>query len=433
VPARRKFLKSETTEAAHVDHEVRLHALASTGTRFVFRKDGRSVFDIPGTGDRRVRIADLAGRELLGQLRELQSIERRGVSLGGYLLPPSGARASRRGQHVILNGRPIDDVVVSRALAEGFRGALPAGRHPVAWLWIEMEPELVDVNVHPAKREVRFHRPADLRSLIVDAVEQTLKSARPASVPRPARAPAAPPVTSPEPASAAGGDLGSGPMATGGASAKTWRAEIQQELAEADEAPLAGKPAFRVIGALTGRYVLLEASDGLVLLDPRAARERILYELFLANAGKGAVETQGLLVPVLVELDARDADVVLRNAENFREAGMEVESFGGTTLQLLGVPGMLAGDDAKSLLLELVDALVETEGEAKGKALTFERFAARLARVGGRGERCSSEAAAPLLDELFACDLPYCTHDGRPTLVQIADQELDRKFGKART
>ncbi|NNM28265.1 MAG: hypothetical protein HKO57_01990, partial [Akkermansiaceae bacterium] len=211
--------------------------------------------------------------------------------------------------------------------------------------------------------------------------------------------------------------------------ARGWQATTQEDLPE--EAPAAASPpSLRVIGALTGRYLLLEASDGLVLLDPRAARERILYERFLGNVEEGRIESQGLLVPVLVELDARDADVVVRNAENFREAGMEVESFGGVTMQLRGLPAMLSGADAKALLLDLVDALVHTEGGARGKALTFEKFAAGLARVGAKGEPCRTEGARPLLDELFACDLPYCTPDGHPTIVQLSDSELARKFGK---
>ena len=423
VPARRKFLKSESTEAAHVDHQVRLHALASPETRFVFRKDGRTLLDVPGTPDRRVRIGDLFGRELLAKLREIPLVERPGHAMSGYILPASEARASRRSQYVMLNGRPIDDAVVWRALAEAFRGALPAGRHPVGWLWLEMDPLLVDVNVHPAKREVRFHRPAELRALVMEAVEMALRSQRPESrdeiqtepkemaVPLESTAESAPVAVEAPP------------------KPRTWQTETQEELPE-EVVTEPSRPALRIIGALTGRYVVLEASDGLVLLDPRAARERILYERFLQNADAGTVESQGLLVPVLVELDARDADVVVRNAENFREAGMEVESFGGVTMQLRGVPGMLSGADAKALLLDLVDALVDSEGGTRGKALTFEKFAARLARVGGKGEPCRSEAAGSLLDQLFACDLPYCTPDGRPTLVQLSDQELARKFGR---
>ncbi len=429
IPARRKFLRSETTEAAHIDHQVRLHALASPGARMVHRKDGRTALDVAATSDRRVRIADLFGRELLPKLREIARVEHSGMAASGYLLPVEEARKSRRGQYLFLNGRPVEDRVVWRALEEGFRGALPAGRHPVAWLWLELDPFLVDVNVHPAKREVRFHRPAELRGLILEAVEGALRGKSKAASPKV------------EGHRYAGGSASPGPELTGDKSwssegtvggetvapPRRWQAEAQPELEEA-EAPAA--PVFRVVGVLEGRYVVLEASDGLVLMEGEAARERILYERFLAGAAQGAPESQGLLVPVLLELEARDADVVLRNAENFREAGMEVESFGGITVQLRSLPALLSDTDPKALLLDLVDEMVASTESRAGRTLTFEKFAGELAKVGARGERCRADSAPGLLDALFACDLPYCTPDGRPTLVQYSSAELARKFGR---
>ena len=137
-----------------------------------------------------------------------------------------------------------------------------------------------------------------------------------------------------------------------------------------------------------------------------------------------------MLVPLLLELEPRDADVVLRNAENFRESGMEVEPFGGVTLQLRSVPVLLSSADPRSLLLDLVDELVHSAEGRSGRVLTFEKFAGELARVGARGERCRAESAQGLLDQLFACDLPYCTPGGRPTLIEFSSSELRRKFGR---
>ena len=301
-------------------------------------------FDVAASSDdRRVRIGDLFGRDLLEKLRAVERVERPGMAASGYLLPVEEARKSRRGQYLFLNGRPVEDRVVWRALEEGFRGALPAGRHPVAWMWIEMDPLLVDVNVHPAKREVRFHRPAELRALVLEAVERAL---RPRSRPRAQPGRADSPVReegggtrTDEGARSAHGRselleaeaIGSGPTREGREVVETsatpvaraWRAEVQTEITASAGAGVepAVAPAFRVIGVLGGRYVVLEASDGLVVLEGEAARERILYESFLAGAERGAAESQGLLVPVLLELEARDADVVLRNSENFSGSG----------------------------------------------------------------------------------------------------------------
>ncbi|HAT20977.1 MAG TPA: DNA mismatch repair endonuclease MutL [Verrucomicrobiales bacterium] len=467
LPARRKFLRREATEAAHIDYQVRLHALSCPGTRVTYRKEGRVAFDVAATSDRRVRIGDLTGRQNLGKLWEVPHLEHPGMAVSGYLLPPAEARKSRRGQYLFLNGRPVEDQVVWRALAEAYRGALVSGRHPGAWLWLEVDPLLVDVNVHPSKREVRFHRSAELRALILEAVEGTVRGGGKGfsgSLGRGGKQDL--PIQNQESEVAgenssiaessfgsqqreekadAGEQVGEGDPAVSGveysgvmaslrdersfpSEPQTWRVEVQEELTREEEG--SEVPPFRVLGVLEGRYLLLEASDGLVLLEGEAARERILFENFLEGAKQGTAESQGLLVPLLLELEPRDADVVLRNAENFRESGMEVEPFGGVTVQLRSVPVLLSSADPRSLLLDLVDELVHSAEGRSGRVLTFEKFAGELARVGARGERCRVESAQGLLDQLFACELPYCTPGGRPTLVQFSSSELRRKFGR---
>ena len=175
---------------------------------------------------------------------------------------------------------------------------------------------------------------------------------------------------------------------------------------------------------------MLEGDEGVVLLDPAAARERIVYEDLLAATMKGGVSSQGLLVPELLELDAVDADMVMRHAECFCDAGIQVDSFGGSTIQVSSMPAFLEVRDVRGFLLDLVDELAETTGGRKGKALAFETFAAGVAKRLGRLEPCVIGHAEAILTSMFACDLPYCTPDGRPTLVHISLNELDRKFGK---
>ena len=376
------------------------------------------------------------------------------MAVSGYLLPPDEARKSRRGQYLFLNGRPVEDQVVWRALAEAHRGSLVEGRHPGAWLWLEIDPLLVDVNVHPSKREVRFHRPAELRALVLEAVEDMLRREGAGSSGLPGKAGSG---GAPVQDGTSGGDgedrleegvetraretgsqvpaiepVGTGALLRDERSApfepQTWSAEVQEELPRVEEE--SGAPSFRVVGILEDRYLLLEASDGLVLLEGEAARERILYESFMEGAKNGTMDSQGLLVPLLLELEPRDADVVSRNAENFRESGMEVEPFGGVTIQLRSVPVLLKAADPRSLLLDLVDELLHSAEGGSGRVMAFEKFAGRLARVGARGERCRVESAHGLLDQLFACDQPYCTPGGSPTLVQLSSSELRRKFGK---
>ena len=455
IPARRKFLRSESTEAAHVDYQVRLHALSSPGTRFIYRKDGKVSFDVPATDDRRVRIADLGSRQNLANLREVCRLEYPGMAVSGYLGSPDAARKSRRGQYLFLNGRPVEDQVVWRALAEACRGSLPGDRHPAAWLWLEMDPLLVDVNVHPSKREVRFHRPGDLRALLLEAIGDAVN--RKASC-GPGAAPLSGAVSSVVKESVVEGEISEfayprgvntesvagendeqlhpdrGAIRvresdSGSSGPRTWTAEVQPELVAASHGS-EGLP-FHVMGVLHGSYFILEGSDGLALLEGEAARERILFETILAVMEKGEAESQGLLVPLLIDLESRDLDVVLRNVDNFRLAGMELESFGAGTVQLRCVPSALSKEEPRALLLDIVDELVHSAEGKSSRELAAEKFAAKLARAGAKRGRCSENEGKALLRQLFECDQPYITPGGRPILVEFALSELERKFGRS--
>lgn len=454
IPARRKFLRAETTESAHVEHQVRLHALAAPEVRFTLIKDARTVFDLAGTHDWRVRISGLAGNEAANQLIEVSKRAGRNMTVRGYLLPAEYSRKGRRQQFVFLNGRPIEDPAISRALRDGFRGAIMDGENPAAWLWIEMDPELVDVNVHPAKREVRFHRPHEVRNLVAEAVEAALAPSVP-KAPEPTRNlptvslfPEVPAIEVEELSvdTEESHTMNRGVESSVESAVKLTvevsspsvtqphfphQQEQQQEMEDGSGKELVSRPEFRLIGPLHDRYIVLQGDEGVVLLDPIAARERVVYEDLLKGGDDGGrVSSQGLLVPELLELEALDADLVLRHADHFADAGMIVESFGGGTIKVSSLPSFLELADIHSFLLELVDELNETVGTRRGKAMAYESFAASLARRIGRHEPCRIDHADLLLEAMFACDLPYCTPDGRPTLIHISLNELDRKFGK---
>lgn len=469
IPARRKFLRAESTEAAHVEHQVRLHALAHPSIRFTLRKDGRQVFDLTPSKDRRLRISGLAGDDVGRHLVEVASSEKSGLKVEGYVLPAAYARKGKRQQFVFLNGRPVEDASISRGLREAFGASVGDGVHPVAWLWLTMNPALVDVNVHPAKREVRFHKPHEVRESVFESVLRALKPKEeilPMEKPELDLKKGAgslsevlkdqdtgksidPPATSitiegafnndaiaPDVSSAKietqnaeelaenVSELGSGK----GASRDVFSQSIQQDLPGENIAKARKIPELKVIGPLRDRYVVLEGADGLVLMDPRAARDRVVYEQLLSGAEKGRVDSQGLLVPILLELDARDADVVLRNSDNFAEAGMTISAFGGSTVQVSSLPAFLQEDGARHLLMSLVDEL--SEGGKKARALAWEVFASRLSKLAGVREKYESVQSERLLKALLACDLPYATSDGRPTLIQLSLQELERKFAK---
>jgi DNA mismatch repair protein MutL len=429
VPARKKFLKAESTEAAHIEHQIRLHALCTPGIGWMLRKDGRVSLDLPATSDRRVRIEAMSGGESGKALIAVPRHERRGMVIEGAMLPAAFARRGRKHQYVFLNGRPVEDNTISRAIREAFKGGLQEGLQPAAWLWIQMDPALVDVNVHPAKREVRFAEPAQVRIAILDAIEEAL---RPKEV--------VAPVIAEEPRPNLKLDMVDGaqqvvrerettpvepPPTT---SRPSWRHEEQEELA-VPEREVSKAPGFRIVGALSDRYALLEGEEGLVLLEPKAARERIFYERLIE--GQEEIESQGLLVPVLLELDVRDVDLLMRHREHFDQAGFTLESFGGQTVTISSAPAFLNGADVKKSLIDLVDSVIDRDGSSRVKRLAYEAFASKVSYVAARQDGWSVSSLPTLLSDLFQCDLPYCDPAGRPTLVQISFQELDRKFGKS--
>jgi DNA mismatch repair protein MutL len=379
VPARRKFLRAESTESAHIEHQLRLHALAAPGVRFRLRRDDREVFDLPPVPRALERVRQLLGTDLSRELITLPLTHGHGIAVEGFVLPASHARKGRRHQFIFLNGRPVEEAVISRALAEGFRGGLTEGSHPAAWIWIDMEPTLVDVNVHPAKREVRLHRPLDLREVIVNALAAGL--VKPATAAP--SAPAYPPQAARPDAAAISlptAHAAPAPLPPRGAPVfhqpqpelDAWSAQSAESPAAGAPAPSSSAPAFRMLGMLRQRYVVMEGEDGLVLFDPRAARERILYEALTREAGSRS-PAQALLIPVILELDPRDFDLLLRERDVLNEAGMEIEDFGGNSVQIRSLPACLDPGDPRSFLGDLLDELLHAP--VSGTRFTRERIA----------------------------------------------------------
>jgi len=433
MPARRKFLRAETTEAAHVEHQLRLHALAAPQVRFRLRRDEREVFDLPPASKAVDRVRQLLGVEMARELIALPRTEGRGVSVEGFVLPPGHARKGRRHQFVFLNGRPVEDAVIARALAEGFRGALVEGMHPAAWLWIDMEPMLVDVNVHPAKREVRFHRPLDVREAILEAVSNGLRPPVPVA---PVQRMGAIPTTPVDSGEEVTSQVPPRPIREAfhvpQPELPQWEPALstatppEMEISSTPNVQIGGCPVFRILGLLLQRFVVMESADGLVLFDPKAARERIIYETLLRQR-EASPAVQGLLVPVLLEMDPRDLDQLLRERASLAAAGMEVEAFGGNTVQVRSLPTCLGIDDPRPFLSGMLDELLHDS--VSGARFAFERLARTLAKRAASLVIPKLAETETLLAELFTCELPYCAADGRPTLTEFGMRELGRRFG----
>ncbi len=462
VPARRKFLRAYQTEQAHIRTVFTLHALAHPEIGMVLKSDGRDVARLAPDSTLEDRIRELFGSEFLTGLRPV-SRELAGVAVTGFVGLPALTRSDRSDQYVFINGRPATAPVIAYALREAYP-PLDGERKPVVFLFVAMSPELVDVNVHPTKREVRFRRPADVREAIIEGVCAALGRTRrmsfsplptvpAADIERPQEAglaaalpvpsPAPPPRVPPErdlpllrpitgvslPFAYPGRSL-PGPQAPHVSAPATAPPSPPAEAALAGDA---GAPWAwcRVLGPVGGLYLLLEIESGYVVLDPRAAHERVLYEKLLARVRRGETLSQRLLLPESVPLPPAHAERLRMWLSVLQRMGFGVAEFGGDTFLIDALPPEVAGVPCRGLLLDICHDL-ETLGVRRGTEGWREEAlvrAACAAAVKNDGE-LASEEAEQLVRDLAACRMPYTCPRGRPTMILTTYRDLSRKFGR---
>lgn len=420
VPARRKFLKGEQTEASHIVQTLQVLALANPRVAFDVVRDKQSFLRLPSAAQLPVRVRDLLGKEYLATLTEFEPVEADGIRLSGLLGKPGQGRRDRHQQYVFINGRPVSSPAVYQALREGYGETLPRGMHPPAVLNIEMDPEMVDCNVHPAKREVRLRRPDLLIRAVIRAVEQVLEQSKPGWSKAIAPQPSAPvsfipaarqEVLTPRPPA---------PLP-----------EIHAPASVPPAAESAEEPdRFLLMGFLREDYLVLEGEEGLVLLDVRAAGERILFETLMRQMDSGVAPSQRLLIPEVVELPVREHAWVVENLEDLRAAGILAEPFGGTTVKIEGLPSFASDIDAKAFLHDIATSL-RAAGRVQPGRGARESLARAVCQVAAT-ERLArdSDRARRLVGSLLKCDLPYASPSGRPTMIQFSFSELGRKFGR---
>jgi len=451
VPARRKFLRTENTEFAHVEQQLRLHAIANPQVAFTLTHNGELVLHLPATRDMLERIRGLMGEELASRLLKVEETTRQGVTVSGYIGGPGMSRSNRQMQTTYLNGRPIESPSISYGLREGFHTALMKGQYPITFLFIQMEPQAFDVNVHPAKKEVRFHDGNGVRDAIAHCVGRTLENA--AKLPTghaPARpAPVVPdsrqeelrmPVVASTPPMRQAVPL-SAPQSVSTVIQPTARAESQPPAASPFPKPAAEpKPTatattsptdFRIIGVLQKLYVLMESKEGLVLMDQHAAHERVNFEKFRRALESGGVPCQRLLIPVTLQTTPRDADLLKQNLTALSRLGIEIEPFGPNIFKVETLPAFLKTDDPAAWLDQVIEELSSLSSKTSSLRLSEDAIATTACRASVKSnDALSLPELQALLKDLLACEMPYCCPHGRPTLVQISTAELERKFGR---
>lgn len=456
LPARKKFLRGERTEAAHIDHTFQTLALAHPGLRFSLTRDGRQAHLLGAAPTLEDRVRDLFGVEFLSAMFRLKPLERQGIRLHGLLGRPGNARGDRTAQTVFVNGRPVVSGSISQPLRDAYGSALPRGMHPAAILFLEIDPSHVDCNVHPAKREVRFRDGITVREVVHEIVRGALEAfrtnliARPASVPAPAIRPAADPADTDAPSERTT-FLTPAQRQPHQPKTESIAAEISPQEGEtafpaavqfvtprpaapvAVDLPGAAPPnldAFRFLGVAAGRFAVLEERGvGLVLLDHRAAHERIVFEALLRQIASRTAESQRLLLPVVVEVAPRDFQWITENRDLLASAGLLVDAFGNRAVKIDGVPPALAGSPAPDLLLRIADDC-RLSGKS-GRTTALEQAVARsVARSAVPPDPPRNAAEADqLLAALLACDLPYACPNGKATMTQFGFPEIERRFG----
>jgi DNA mismatch repair protein MutL len=432
VPARRKFLRSAATETAHLDRAVETVALAFPGVALHYLRDGRTVHRLPGAATLAARVGDLLGAEERAALLEMPEMEVGGIRVRGLVSRPGATRADRGRQFFFVNGRSVENVFLSTGVREAYRQMLEPGRHPSLFLHLVMDPRAVDCNVHPAKREVRFRQGGAVRDAVRGAVEAALREAR-AEWLRPVQThvvsriePRAENISRPGPSHGVHQPELPRPLAP-----EPRPAEAASATSEPRAPARLPVEEFRLVGALSRRYLLLEGAEGLVMLDQRAAHQRILFERLQRGVAGGAVASQRLLAPEVFELSPREHEAVAENLGVLAEAGFGVEIFGGRSLKVEALPDFLAGREPRRVLEDFAAECLSGTARARGAGAddAVRRAVARLA-VDDSGARDEREQRA-LVTQLLSCELPYCDPDGRPVMLQFSWRELDRKFGRS--
>ncbi|PYK04163.1 MAG: DNA mismatch repair endonuclease MutL [Verrucomicrobia bacterium] len=449
VPARRKFLRAENTESRNIEHQLHLQAIGHAKVAFTFARDDRVVFQLPATATLIDRIRDLYGNELLEKLLPLNGVGSSQIRISGLIGQAGLSRQTRAQQLVFVNGRAIESPLITTAVREGYHTALMKGQYPVTFLFLELDPGAVDVNVHPAKREVRFRDPNGVREAVVRCIKATLARGR-ADWQEKFRAPPAqvpaqptidltlrPQVSVPEvshrelPQFPTAEIVGQAhrlpvPPADSARSEPDWPSLAQQKRVER-----AATARFQIIGVLNKLYVLMENVDGLVLVDQHAAHERILFEELRRRMEEQGVPSQKLLITQTFELPPRDADWIEQNMPILQKMGIGIESFGPNTFKIDSLPGFLNVTDGAQFMRKVIDDLKSASDRSSPLRLGEDMIAKSVCRHAVKAnDPLRYLEVEKLIQDLLECDLPYCCPHGRPTMIQISNVELEKKFGR---
>lgn len=463
-PARLKFLKAPATETGYINTVVTDEALAHPDVGFRTQNNGRDQLHLPANSTLRQRIAGLFGRDLVRDLIEVN--ERAGdLALHGFIGLPTLHRANRNYQKVFINHRPVKDKTISHAILQTYDTLIAKRRHAVAFLFLSIPPDLVDVNVHPTKTEIRFINTQSIHHFITSSLRTTLTRAvapripanpptvEPPSdsssteVPEPAQttfSEAIGPQDAPEPSDSRAGIRWQSPDAHLVATAEQPPAQRERRTAAAPPAfsldrariqPFSAAharfSAMRPLGQFRNTYLLLQDGRDLCIIDQHAAHERIAYEQLKRQFSEADIAMQRLLFPVSLELSHTEQAALEEHLPALRKYGLEIEHFGGTTYLLKAVPALLARADHKKLLYDILDQLVEHE-HTVDVADMFDSVLILMACHSAirANQPLQQSQVLALLQQMDAAEFPHTCPHGRPTVITVSEEDLIKSFGR---
>jgi DNA mismatch repair protein MutL len=425
VPARLKFLKQDATERQQIEALATRYAIAYPNVRFLLSLDGRPALHTTGNGSAREVLASLYGVEIAHQMLEV-TLQEEQTRIGGFTSPVALTRSNRREITFFVNGRWVQDIALNTALLQAYHTLLMVGRYPMAILFLEIPPEEVDVNVHPAKAEVRFRHPDHIFSTVQRAVRRALLAYSP--VPQvPAAGWHAPfPGRSIDPAWEMAASTPAMPQV--GGLAAPGGPFVQPETGQA-ELPSGQLPILRLIGQIGATYLVAEGPDGLYLVDQHAAHERVLFERYLKQRG-GPIPAQSLLEPALIQLPPHSAQSLQEKLPLLAELGFQVEPFGPGAFRVRAVPAFMAGGDPAAAVRVVVEDFEEDETPLQAEIET--RLAARICKrmAVKAGQVLAVDEQKKLLHDLETCQSPRTCPHGRPTMIHLSVDLLERQFGR---
>ncbi len=402
-PARLKFLKSVNTENSHIAHLVSQYALAFPEVKFSLVLDKRPSLRTTGNGDLREVVNEIYGSEVAQRMLKVEQNDSL-AKVGGLTSPPSLARSNRNYLSFFVNRRWVRSPLLTRATEEAYRGLLMDGQHPMAVINISLPAQELDVNVHPAKAQIKFCHEQAVFSNVQKAIEEAL-----------ARTPIA--------------SSKAVPFSVSSGQWQSPRMIMDNEPAFAvAQLPTMELPVLRVLGQLANTYIIAEGPNGLYLIDQHAAHERILYDRILAQWAQKEVEVQGLLQPITIELSPREEETLRASKEFLAEFGFTIEPFGNRSYVIRAIPALMA----KANIIEIISALLDSLASKESPNPWEEKIAQSLACHGAirAGQQLSNEEMRELIKQLEQTKQPRACPHGRPTMIHLSSHHLEKEFGR---